>query len=129
MHFGKNQPKRVPFGRDRQLSALSFPFEQKIQSPTQVVHRLIEIAHSFCVRGYLHGLKIKAQIIRKLSGTLDTLCRYSRQNGVGISGLLLCADPLLDGLCGIANVVHCIAKLAEYSGVEIARDYCFFQCF
>ena len=123
LHFGKNQPKRVPFGRDRQLSALSFTFEQKIQSPTQVVHRSIEIAHSLCVRGYLHSLEVEAQIIRKLGGTLDTLCRQSRQNRVGISRLLLCADPLLNGPCGIANVVRCIAKLAEHSGVKIARDY------
>jgi len=57
------------------FNLLFFPFEQKIQPPPQVVNRSIEIAHSFCVRGYFHSLKVQAQIIRKLSGTLDTLCR------------------------------------------------------
>jgi hypothetical protein len=68
-------PVCTPSERDRLLSGLYFPFEQKIQPPAQVVHRSIEIADSLCVRSYLYGLKVEAQIIRKLSGTLDTLCR------------------------------------------------------
>lgn len=61
--------------RDRLLPGLRFPCEQKFQPPAQVVHRSIEIADSPCVCGYFHSLKVEAQIICKLSGTLDTLCR------------------------------------------------------
>ena len=60
---------------DRLLPGLRFPCEQKIQPPEQVVHCSIEIADSLCVCGYFHSLKVEAQIICKLSGTLDTLCR------------------------------------------------------
>ena len=85
-----------------------------------------DIAH-VAGNGYLYSLKVEAQIIRELTRSPDTLCSQSRQDRVWVSGLLLCADPLLDGPCGVANVVHCVAKFAENSRVEIARYYSFFQ--
>jgi hypothetical protein len=39
----------------------------------QVVHRPIEVTHSLCFRSDFHTLKVEGQIIRKLSGAVNTL--------------------------------------------------------
>lgn len=68
IHFCKLLMERVS-----QLSGLCSPFEQQFQPPSQIVHRPIELAHSLRFRSYFHSLKVEAQIIRKLSGAVDTL--------------------------------------------------------